>query len=67
MWLEEFRLARPGEVAGYFSRLKVGFDQLDDRRLPFLSNKAKIETSVPIGVRDEEVEVHGKSDCGYFE
>jgi len=36
------------------------------RRLPFLSNKAKIETSVPIGVRDEEVKVHRKSDCGYF-
>ena len=37
-----------------------------ERRLPFLSNKAKIETSVPIGVRDEEVKVHRKSDCGYF-
>ena len=36
------------------------------RRLPFLSNKAKIETSVPIGVRDEEVEVHRKSDCGHL-
>lgn len=36
------------------------------RRLPFLITKAKIENSVQIGVRDEEVEAHGKSDCGHF-
>jgi len=36
------------------------------RRLPFLSNKAKIETSVPIGARNEKVEIYGKSDCGHF-
>ncbi len=34
------------------------------RRLPLFGNKMKIEASVLFGGRDEEVEVHGKSDCG---
>ena len=33
------------------------------RRLPFCGNKIKIEASVLLGDRDEEVEVHGESDC----
>jgi hypothetical protein len=33
------------------------------RRLPFFGNKMKIEASVLLGDRDEEVKVHGESDC----
>jgi len=33
------------------------------RRLPFFGNKMKIEASVLLGDRDEEVEVHGEPDC----
>ena len=33
------------------------------RRLPFFGNNMKIEASVLLGDRDEEVEVHGESDC----
>ena len=32
------------------------------RRLPFFGSKMKIEASVLLGDRDEEVEVHGESD-----
>jgi hypothetical protein len=35
-----------------------------ERRLPLFGNNMKIEASVLFGGRDEEVEVHGKSDCG---
>jgi len=36
------------------------------RRLPFFGNKMKIEASVLLGDRDEEVEVHGEPDCWDF-
>ena len=65
-------LKRVRELEAENSRLKKMYAELAlentaiKRRLPFLSNKVKIETSVLFGGWDEEVEVHGKSDCGYF-
>jgi hypothetical protein len=36
------------------------------RRLPLFGNKMKIEASVLLGDRDEEVEIYGKPDCWDF-
>ena len=33
------------------------------RKLPLKVNKLKIETSISLRVRDEEVKIYGKSDC----
>ena len=33
------------------------------RKLPLEVNKLKIETSISLRVRDEEVKIYGKSDC----
>jgi putative transposase len=41
-------------------------DPRPSRRFHFLSNKAKIETSVLFGGWDEKVEVSGKTDCGHL-
>ena len=34
-----------------------------DRKLTPMVNKLKIETSISLRMRDEEVEIHGKSNC----
>jgi plasmid maintenance system antidote protein VapI len=33
------------------------------RKLTQMVNKLKIETSISLRMRDEEVEIHGKSNC----
>ena len=35
----------------------------DIRKLTQMVNKLKIETSISLRMRDEEVEIHGKSNC----
>ena len=49
-----------------FSALWLG-EKLDARRwvrkLTQMVNKLKIETSISLRMRDEEVEIHGKSNC----
>ena len=40
-----------------------GFGLCYLRKLPSKVNKLKIETSISLRVRDEEVKIYGKSDC----
>ena len=35
----------------------------EKRKLTQMVNKLKIETSISLRMRDEEVEIHGKSNC----
>jgi len=44
--------------------LESGLGGFDGRRLTETGNKMKIEASVLLGDEDEEVEVHGKPNCG---
>ena len=37
--------------------------QQSTRKLTQMVNKLKIETSISLRMRDEEVEIHGKSNC----
>jgi hypothetical protein len=38
-------------------------DSMFIRKLTQMVNKLKIETSISLRMRDEEVEIHGKSNC----
>ncbi len=39
------------------------FDSVSARKLPQTVNRLKIETSISLRMRDEEVKVYGKPDC----
>ena len=47
-WVREFGVSRK---------------MLFPRKLTQMVNKLKIETSISLRMRDEEVEIHGKSNC----
>ena len=58
---------------GELGRCAVAYDSHTDRdkmvftcsvrKLTQMVNKLKIETSISLRMRDEEVEIHGKSNC----
>ena len=54
-----YRVSRELEVQFKVNRLLNWWD----RNLPSKVNKLKIEISISLRTRDEEVKIYGKSDC----
>jgi hypothetical protein len=60
----------PSEIEDWVDEGKKGLEKAlrakPLRRLPFFGNEMRIEASVLLGDRDEEVQVHGEPDCWDF-
>lgn len=51
------------KIKNFWVKLKFFFRSKGIRKLTQMVNKLKIETSISLRMRDEEVEIHGKSNC----
>ena len=57
-----------GDLSTRRTRKQILLEEMNEvmpwgRKLPYKVNKLKIETSISLRVRDEEVKIYRKSDC----